>query len=99
MTLTSLTMAAQVRREHDRRTARAIIDGVESGCPFPVVLYWQADPMALAVRAAGVTLARVESHELAHRSHDTAILYIVNRALLGYAALEPLPHDHPLGQD
>ena len=97
--LADLSYAAHVRRERDRQLARAIIDGVATACPFPVVVYWQADPMLLRVAAGSTTLARVSVDELRDRDERTAILYIVNRALLGYAALEPLEHDHTLGQD
>lgn len=83
----------------DARVARAIIDGVATACPFPVVVYYEPDYVRFRVAAGPVTLAVIEREDLAGRSEGMGILYIVNRALLGYAALEPLPHDHPLGQD
>lgn len=69
-------------------------------CPFRAQVTWLPETEWYVVRAAGTELARMGSEEArrcVNASHAATILGL--RARDGYAALEPLPHRHPLGQD
>jgi len=95
-------------RELGRREARARDEAFAAevlyftglACPFPARVTYYPDLERITVTAGGLGLASMSSEEArrcVNDSHAAATLGL--RARDAYLALEPLPHDHPLGQD
>jgi hypothetical protein len=95
-------LAREVARREDERIASLVAAYAATGCPFPATLYVEPDYDRLVVHVAGVRLIEVDRGDYVldgpdHPSAKAARLGLM--AAAAYAALEPLPHDHPLGQD
>lgn len=99
-----------ILRELDRRSANAravefaaeVLYVLGRACPFPALVYYEPDYERLRVKAAGITLATMTAEEVRRapgRGDSAAALMLGLRARDAYLDLEPLPHDHHLGQD
>lgn len=96
-------MAELRRREQQSREAAfaaEVLYFTGLACPFPAVVHYYPDLERLTVTAGGLGLASMSAEEARRSVNDShAAAKLGLRARDAYLALEPLPHDHPLGQD
>lgn len=69
-------------------------------CPFPALVYYEPDVERLSVRMGGLRWATMTAEEVRRApTPSSAAVLLGLRARDAYLDLEPLPHDHPLGED
>lgn len=99
-----------ILRELDRRAAQArdeafvaeVLYVIGRACPFPAVVYWEPEVERVTVRIGGLVYARMTAEEVRRvptASPSMAAVMLGLRARDAYLDLEPLPHDHQLGED
>lgn len=110
MSLTRHEHLAQVRHTHDRRLLEDLVNALRPALdpfrPTIVVKAWVYDdpskPRELRVRIAGdlgvcLVIDEAKAYRLGWPTYAATTL--VDELRAAWHALEPLPHDHQLGQD
>lgn len=90
----------RLAQERDRRWAAIVLDVIAGACPFPALVYYEPEVERMTVRIGGLVYARL-TYDEARRAptEDAAAVLLGLRARDAYLDLEPLEHDHQLGED